>query len=240
MKSVFIATLLIVSYSGFSQELLTNIDFDRIPQKKIRSFLNDQIENQKVCFSDIEPSYDISLENSYPGYDFVEDTFLIKEDLNTVWDAYCSTRMAESWNGKKISFGLLLSKWTDLIMYCNDHNYAALDTGQVFFVNLKMLKGVYNLAVGFEIIDIDRLNHTIQFSYIKGGKSEGAQTIHFFPTDEGFTRLVHVSEFRSSSQFRDKRLYPHFHKKLIYEFHQNMLHSMGKDEKELELISFVN
>jgi hypothetical protein len=121
-------------------------------------------------------------------------------------------------------------------MYRSDHEYAELDTGQVFFVNLKLLRGIYNLAVGLEIITIDSQNKTIQFSYVKGGKSEGVQTIRFFETEEGSTKILHISEFRSNSHFRDKRLYPRFHKKFIYEFHENMLLSLGKTKDDIDYL----
>ncbi len=236
MKFVLTLLLPLLSYTCFSQAMLAEIDFNRIPQKKIRHFIDNQIDNQKLSFSDIEPSYHHGTDDSYINLNYVEDAFLFRENLEKVWDSYCSTKMAESWNGRKISFGLLLSKWSDFIMYHSDHNYTELDTGQVFFVNLKLLRGVYNLAVGLEIINIDNQNRTIQFSYVKGGKSEGVQTIHFSETSEGYTKIVHTSEFKSNSRFRDRRLYPRFHKKFIYEFHENMILSLGKTEKDLKVI----
>jgi hypothetical protein len=236
IKLIAFLFFLCFSLTGFSQAMLAEIDFNRIPQKKIRHFIDNQINNQRFLFSDIEPSYQTSRENSSISYNLVEDAFLFRENLDKVWDSYCSTKMAESWNGKKISFGLLLSKWTDFIMYCSDHNYTELDTGQVFFVNLKLLHGIYNLAVGLEIITIDNQNKRIQFSYVKGGKSEGVQTIQFAGTNEGYTKIIHISEFRSNSKFRDKRLYPRFHKKFIHEFHENMLLNLGKTKDDLECL----
>jgi hypothetical protein len=237
MKLLLILLLFGFSVAGYSQSSLTEIDYSRIPQRKIRHFIDSQIDDHKVNFSDIEPSYDLNNEESDEDYNLVEDIFIFKERLEKVWNSYCSTEMAESWNGKKISFGLLLSKWNEFIMYCSDHNNtAALDTGQVFFVNLKLLHGIYNLAVGFEVVNIDTKDKTIQFSYIKGGKSEGVQTIHFTETEDGNTKIVHTSEFRSSSNFRDKRLYPRFHKKFIYEFHENMLISLGKTKDDIAFL----
>lgn len=231
-KYISILLFGIISYTSYSQALLAEIDLNRIPQKKIRHFICDQIDDHRLKLSDIEPSYQLSGEESYYSYSYVEDTFLIRKSLDKVWNSYCSTRMAASWDGKKISFGLLFSKWSDFIMYRSDHSYAPLDTGQVFFVNLKLLY-IYNLAVGFEIINIDNQKKTIQFSYVKGGKSEGVQTIRFFNTEEGNTKIVHTSEFHSNSKFRDRRLYPRFHKKLVYEFHENMLLSLGITEEDL-------
>ena len=236
MKLILPVILVFLTCPVFSQAMLSEIDFDRIPQKKIRHFIDEQIQEQKLRFSDIEPSYNPFSASDNDSYSIVSDAFLFREKLDKVWDSYCSTEMAEAWNGKRISFGLLLSKWTDFIMYCTDPIYADLDTGQVFFVNLRLLKGIYNLAVGLEIVNIDPTDKTIQFSYVKGGKSEGVQTIHFVATEEGYTEIIHTSEFRSNSNFRDRRLYPRFHKKFIYEFHQNMLLSLGKTKKDLVVI----
>ena len=54
------------------------------------------------------------------------------------------------------------------------------------------------------------------------GKARGLQKIQLVETPEGYTRIIHITYFRSNSRFRDKALYPHFHKKAITEFHNNI------------------
>jgi hypothetical protein len=88
------------------------------------------------------------------------------------------------------------------------------------------MKGLYNLAVGLQIIEIDSVNRTITYSYIKGGKSRGEQTIYFVPTKKGYTEIIHRTAFKGSSLFRDYYLYPWFHRIAINEFHRNMKKSI--------------
>jgi hypothetical protein len=217
------------TFIGFSQKGLEEIDLKRIPQEKIRNFITKQIEHNIKKFSDIEPSYEDG--QDLTGFRELESTYLIKERPDTVWNEYKTVSPAKSWNGRMISFGLLFSKWTNFIMYRNDNNYSGIDTGQVFYVNLKIMGGLYNLAVALEIVGVDSVNRCIKFSYLKGGKSQGEQTIHFISTGEGYTRIIHRTAFRSDSHFRDKVLYPFFHRIAINEFHRNMKHSLLVENK---------
>ena len=95
------------------------------------------------------------------------------------------------------------------------------------------MRGLYNLAVGLEIIDIDPVNRSITFSYLKGGKSRGEQTIYFITSRKGFTEIIHQTAFKSNSYLRDRYLYPYFHRKAINEFHRNMRNAIIQGEKHL-------
>jgi hypothetical protein len=85
------------------------------------------------------------------------------------------------------------------------------------------MAGLYNLAVGFEITHIDYEHKQIEFSYIEGGKAKGVQTLRFSETKAGTTKLVHQTYFKSHSNFRDRFFYPRYHKKVINEFHKNVV-----------------
>ena len=202
-----------------AQKRLNDIDLHRIPQKKVREFI---LQQQKNVYElrEIKPSClkgeDLSDLNE------LTYTYVIKDDIQTVWDQYFTTSPAESWNGEMISFGLLFSKRTNYIAYCDDHNFTCIDSGQVFYVNLGILGGIYNLAVGLEVTDVNEKDKYFQFSYLKEGKSKGLQTIKLTETDEGYTSIEHHTLFKSNSPFRDKILYPFFHKRAITEFHRNM------------------
>jgi hypothetical protein len=213
----------LLSINSFSQYCLEDIDLNRIPQKKIRNFILAQEKNHVNKFSQIEPSWEQGQDMS--SFHDLESTYIVKDSLEKVWELYKSVSPAISWNGRIISFGLLFVKGTNFVMYHDDNTYSRLDTGQVFYVNLKLLLGIYNLAVGLEIVGIDSVNKSIRFSYIHGGKSEGEQTIHFVNFDNGYTKIIHSTAFKSDSKFRDRYLYPHFHKKSINEFHHNILMS---------------
>jgi hypothetical protein len=230
MRQYLVLFLLFISYAVYSQASLDLIDLQKIPQKKIRTYIDLQKSHNVHFFKDVKPTFTKGQDKS--PYREVEKKYLIKERINKVWDIYCSTSPALSWNGKIISFGVLFSKGADNVMYRNE-SYAGADTGQVVYVNLKLLGGLYNLAVAFEIVDIDNVNKEIVFSYIEGGKSSGEQLIQFVDTKEGYTEIIHTTFFKSNSKFRDKFLYPPFHFKAIDEFHKNMLNVIFNDKAKL-------
>ena len=159
-----------------------------------------------------------------------EKEYLVKVDPEFVWGNYRYSSQTEVWDLNKISFAFLFNKNTESLIYANQ-DYFGLEKGQIFWLNLKILNGFYNLPVVFEIINIDPEHNLIEFSYIKGGKARGKQSIQFEPTEEGYTRIVHRSYVKSDSKFRDKFLYPYFHNKLINEFHGNMKRMITRLER---------
>jgi hypothetical protein len=225
MKFWLFLSFIVLSFAGNSQNAVRQIDMAKIPQRKVRALIENQFgDNSMPNFSDLKATYK-------PGQDMkkyrvIESVYHLKESPDEVWNSYQATSPAQSWNGHMVSFGLLISKENNKVIYCDDSYFEGIDTGQVFYVNLKLMKGLYNLAVGLEIIDIDSINRSITFSYIKGGKSSGEQTIYFMPTRKGDTMIVHQTAFRSDSFLRDYYLYPYFHRKAINEFHKNMRKSL--------------
>jgi hypothetical protein len=95
-------------------------------------------------------------------------------------------------------------------------------------MNLRLLKGILNVPVAFEIINIDPGKLVVELSYIEGNKTRGKQTLHFFDNGDGRTRIVHMSYFKSDSFVRDAFFYPLFHKKFIREFHNVMKQNIVK------------
>jgi hypothetical protein len=193
----------------------------RIPQKKIRNLIEHHCQDKNSAkFTQLQATAPKG--HDFSGYHMLESSYLIKEDPETVWKAYQNTSPAKSWNGRMVSFGLLISNQKNTVLYRNDPYFTGIDTGQIFYVNLKIMKGLYNLAVGLEIIELDSINKSIRFSYLKGGKSSGEQMIYFIPTRKGFTEIIHTTAFKSDSYLRDRFLYPYFHQIAISEFHKNM------------------
>jgi len=227
MRSYRIAqwiTALIITLSSypnpsFAQVDFYDIDFYRIPQKKIRSLIQHQMNKNIIQFDDIRPT--ISKNEDFTGYRQHTKTYLIKKDISRVWEGYKSANPSNAWNGKIASFGVLLSKKTNSILYRNS-KFDKIDTGQVYYINLKIMKGVYNLPVVFEIVTVDNENKILEFSYVNGTVSKGKQRIHLTGTSEGYTEIKHTSLFKSHSPFRDRILYPHFHRLVIDEFHKNI------------------
>ena len=233
---LFIATLWMNSV--YSQLSFHEIDFSRIPQKKIRHFIENQFDNDKVNFSDLEPSTgsDSDSEELYT----MQNTYLIKESPEVVWETYNTANLATAWNGRIVSLGFLCSKWSDYIVYKNGDNYQSIDTGQVFFLNLRILYGIYNLPVGVQVVSVDKENKSITFSYLKGGKSIGTQTITICATPDGYTEVIHKSAFKSGSNFRDKHLYPYYHTKVLNEFHRNIANNITTEKDFFVVLTHKN
>lgn len=202
-----------------AQKSFGDVDIYRIRQKKVREYVLYQ-QNMSRSFKEIQPSC-FKHEDLSDLYE-LEYSYYIKEDINEVWEIYCSTSPARSWNGNMVSFGLFLSKWANKVMYYDEHEFNGIDTGQVFYINLSLAGGIYNLAVGIEIVDVNEDTKTIRFSYLEDGKSKGIQTIQMLPSNKGYTKIIHHTLFKSGSPFRDNILYPFFHKRSITDFHRNM------------------
>jgi len=227
MKAIIIGIGILLNSNLFGQVLLDELNFDKIPYKKVRNFIHEQIDNHVLSIDDLFPTVE---SNIVPlEYSSQELRYEVNENIDKVWDYYVQTSPAESWDGKRVSFGLLFSKPSEMVVY-KGGECSKIDTGQIVYLNLRLLRGVYNLALAFEIINVDVQNRVIEFSYIKGNTSEGKQCLHFIPLPNGKTEIVHTSYFRSDSRFRDKLLYPFFHKRATNEFHRNMRRIIRKDQ----------
>lgn len=202
---------------------LAQIDFQRIPQKKIREFIHWQIDNNVTSPELLTATY-------YPGevtdsYRFHEKVYNFKLPLDRLWKHYLSANPGISWTGNMISFGLMISKKEQTVTYVGDP-YAGAAVGQVMFIQIDVLGGLVKVPVAHEIISIDAGNKYLEVSYLKGGKSAGMQRISFFPNQDQTTRIVHTTYYRSASPFRDKFLYPIFHSLVIDQYHENMIRTL--------------
>lgn len=211
--------LLLFRLTSFSQESLSEVDLNRVPFKKVRKYLHNQQHKMIQCFDDLAPS--CSDDQDFTEFNVVENSYIVKKQLSDVWKMYCSVSPVEVWNGKIVAFGFMYSRQSKSLSYRND-NCEGVETGQILYLNMKLLKGIYNLALAFEIIKVDTAGKIIEFSYLTYGKAKGMQKIQLYETPEGYTKIIHITYFRSNSSIRDKFLYPFFHKKAITEFHNNI------------------
>ena len=209
-----------------SQDVKT-IDLKAIRQKTVRRYITERKIDQMNDFSLIHASW--KNETDELDFNFREKVFFLKYKVANVWNFYRHANPAEVWNKQSIRLGLLISKPSNSAFYVNNIAFPDMDTGQVYFLKLRLAKGLFNIPVAFEIIKIDYDKQLFEFSYIENNKSKGKQTIQFFDNNKGDTRIVHQSYFKSESSFRDL-LYPHFHKKFIKEFHRNMKHYIRKTD----------
>ncbi len=212
------------SIPAFSQRAQT-ICLTEIPQKQVRNYIEKRDINYMQNFSAIHASW--NKDSAKSTYRIHEKTIFFKNSLEDVWGCYRHSNPVKSWNTHFIRVGLVISKGTNTVTYINNCDHPEIDTGQVVFLDLKLLKGIFSVPLAFEITNIDPFQKILEFSYIEGNTTQGKQTVQFFDNGDGRTRIVHRSYFKSFSPFRDKFLYPHFHSKFIKEFHRNMKHELN-------------
>jgi hypothetical protein len=219
MRLFFYFSFFICIQASYGQDSLRNIDEKQISQKKVRLFIHNHILANHTKFSDLHSEY--AKNSDSVMYCRQEQRFILKEKIACVWNAYRSFHPSEIWNGKMVTFGVSFTKNPGRISYRNTKN-SRIDTGEIILLNLRLLKGTINLAVGIEITSIDSIKQCLEFCYINGDISQGIQRIQLITTPEGYTQIIHTSFFKSKSSFRDHYIYPFFHRKTVTEFHRNM------------------
>jgi hypothetical protein len=211
--------------SAFSQKP-EPINLKEINQRKVRKYIVSREINLMPSFSSIHASWKKDTDES--GFNINEKTYFLNYSLANVWDCYRHADPRKAWNKKSVRFGLLITKSSNTVSYASNAFFPEVDTGQVYFLNLRLVEGLFKIPVAFEIITIDDKLQIMEYSYIDNNKALGKQSIRFFDTGDNHTRIVHRSYFKSNSSFRDNFLYPFFHKKVINDFHRNMKHLVRK------------
>lgn len=204
---------------SFAQLQLTTVDFDRVPQKKIQGLLKQQCECGVNYFVELKPScYNVLDSNKYSRQ---SSSHVIKETILKVWAKLKNIRPKDEYSGKMVSFGFLYSKRMDKIFY-NDDDIKGIEEGEILYLNLKLLGGVKNIAVALEVTKVDEANKIIQFCYLDNGVTEGTQQVRLIENGDGNTIISQESRYRNHSKFREKRLYPIFHRQAVNELHFNI------------------
>lgn len=166
-------------------------------------------------------------------YSKTSRSFLVEASPAAVWDAYRHSSPRQCWGGRRVSFGVLFDSPDDPLVYA-DAPYGGLRVGQIAFIQLHLFSGLYKLAVAHKVVAIDDARRSLQICYMKNGASEGSQFIYLDETSEGFTRVTHDTYYRSKSKFRDRRVYPAIHDKVITEYHANVARSI-RSRPEVEV-----
>jgi hypothetical protein len=226
---ILILIFVLLSLSGTSQTPET-IDLDKVPQRKVRKYIEDLSIDKMQDFSLIHPTWHKGIDES--AFNVNAITFYLKHKLSDVWQCYIHANPLRIWNRKSVRLGLEISKGSNSVIYANNPVFPEIDTGQVYFLNLKLIQGLLNVPVAFEVINIDKNQYILETSYIENNKTRGKQTIQFFDNGDGRTRIIHKSFFKSESSFRDNILYPHFHKRFIKKFHRNMEHLLTNSKPQ--------
>ncbi len=228
MKKYLLSLFLVFGVcSIYAQTELSEVNFDRIPFKKVRHYIQTQMRQNITCTDDLVPSFTKEIIPDSCSEQIC--TYELPVAMDEAWRAYTSVKPDKAWNGRKARLAMLVNKIKHTIIYPGDA-CDKIDTGQVVYLNLRVLKGVTNVGVAFEVINIDEQNKVLEFSYLEGNKSLGKQQLYFEETVQGTTQLKHVSYYKSDSKFRDKYLYPYFHKRFTNEFHRNMVQAIQQQE----------
>lgn len=195
------------------------VDFEKIKQKKVKKFMSKHGLNTVAGFARFRAAcYEADHDATYKKH---THSFIIENHIETVWHTYANIHPKEAWNGEMVSFGVQYSQKDNSINYLDDA-YAGMEEGQIIILNLKLILGFLNIAVAHRVTEIDEQNRMIKLCYMESGASEGSQWINLHETPEGFTKVSHLTLYKSKSHFRDTKLYPRLHTKAISEFHLNV------------------
>jgi len=217
---LFLGLMMLLPGLTFAQTSCDSIDLKRIHHKAVRNLvLKERVKTRKDFQSITTACY--QAEDSV-SYCMNRTTYIVKAHIGKVWEKYANVTPLKAWSGRTIKFGFLFSKPANRFIYAENAN-EPIQVGNIIYVNLRLLKGIKNLGVAFEITRLDADSKTICLCYLQDGVSVGSQEIESTEMQNGNTLITHVSHYRSHSAFRDRELYPHFHEKFVGEFHQNIL-----------------
>ena len=203
---------------------LSNIDFSKISQPLVVRVIKTQIAKGCLLFTDLKSTTPTSSE--LPNYNKVVDELIIPHPIDTVFNHYISSNPATAWDGGElVKFGLGVDKTSGAIFYPGEH-YPGAQIGHILYIHLNIW-GLKKICMAQEITKIDKKSHSIVFSYVEGGETEGMQEIQFERISANKTRVIHTSYFKGKSKLRDALLYPYFHSLIVSKFHYNLSRSLG-------------
>ena len=213
-----ISLIMVLAFSASGQLYLSEVNFDMIEEDAVVDYLLRQIDNNVNVFTKVEPS--LTPDSNTEGFMFHEKEYVLEDSLENIWQHYIHTNPAEAWNTSSINFGFMFSR-RDTTMVYPYQNVELVEAGQIIYLNLNLWK-IKNIATAFEITVVDKEKGIIEFSYIKDNVTLGKQQVCFEQTNEGHTKILHRSYFKSKSNIRDRYLYPYFHTRLTNAYHRNM------------------
>jgi len=225
-RSYILIIFFLTAFNTQAQTPLSDLDTSRIKQKSICNFLKSQMDSGVVNFEDFKPSVDAQTDTSQ--FDSNIHFFRLRQAQASpqqtqaaAWNAYLTSHPAKVWQGKIVSCGLIYSPNSKRIIFPDD-KYPGLETGQIFFIEMRVLCGLVKFPVCFIVTQIDENHHAITFSYVSSGLSKGSQTIRLTDDGKGGSKIIHSSIHQTENILRDKTLYPIYHRKAIKEVHKNI------------------
>lgn len=155
-------------------------------------------------------------------------TYKIEAPVDKVWQYYCSIHPSIAWNTQMIKFGFVYSRGSNHFTYDQNEPYQELSKGQVFLINLNIIKGI-QIAVAHEVDEVNTEENLIKLCYLNTGKTAGSQWIRMKDAGSQRTTIEHETLYKGNSYIRDRLLYPFFHAKAMTQFHSQMRELIIKD-----------
>jgi hypothetical protein len=137
------------------------------------------------------------------------------------WEAYNNIPPEKAWSGNNLMFSFAYDTIPGKISYSKDI-YEGMKENQLIFIVIKLVFGIFRLAVTHFVHTISEDEKKVKLCYVKGGKSSGSQYIYFEELSANKTKIIHHTYYKSESNFRDKWLYPPIHEMIINQFHTNV------------------
>ncbi|AWV98124.1 hypothetical protein [Arcticibacterium luteifluviistationis] len=203
--------------SKISSETLINRS--KINSEETINYLKDR---NLETFADLEGLNSMCyIEAIHKDYYLHSKSYDLDFDIETTWNGYMNVPPSISWSGSKLSFSFAYDKQPRNISYEGD-KYDGLKDDQLIFIVIKLLFGLFKLAVTHYVSKVSPEEKMVKLCYVDGGKSSGSQYIRFEKIDENRTRVIHDTRYKSDSKFRDEKLYPILHEMIISQFHNNV------------------
>ena len=220
VKTLTLLTFLAVfSQGAFANFPGDSIDLRRIRHRAVRDLIIKEGVTTAKDFQALETScYGTSDTSQFNTH---IRNYRLNAGVEDAWAQYASVSPKEAWTGRMVHFDFLFSRFANRIIY-EDEARDPMAEGNIIYVKLRLLNGIKNLSVAFEITGMDPVNKVIRFCYLKDGKSKGSQEIRFAALSDSTTLITHETHYHSDSKFRDRKLYPRFHERLVGEFHNNL------------------
>jgi hypothetical protein len=210
-----IVVLFSFAYNSYAQ--ITEVDLEQISYKKLKKSL---VKDKLYLADNIHKLTSTCSELSDSDYSFHTTTFYYRQTIERVWNAYKMINPSDAWNGKITHFGFAFDRGNGDFLY-QKQAFNGLKEGQIQFLHLRYLGGLFRLNIAHEVIRLDEKAKEMQFCYLKYGKSQGTQIIKLEKVGD-LTKVTHNTYYKSKSKFRDKIIYPYFHQKTIEELHANV------------------
>lgn len=228
--SLFLGALLLASSCLKAQPGEGRFDYDRLSEVKISQMLRTFEIDSLSDFNAIKTRcYNAADSSTYRSH---TKSYTFDAPMAQVWESYMTAPPHVAWQCLMVDYAFSFAERQGTICH-NGDTFTGLEEGQLHFLNLNFL-GFFKLAVGHKVTRIDEQNKSIKFCYLENGASQGSQWIRMKVLKDGTTQVTHFTRFKSSSQFRDKNLYPTLHTLIINAFHHNIKRNLRRRMRKIE------